>query len=136
MKGDMQLPMHGSLRVLVYYRPPNSDLNEFLHYLELTVFGAGNMKAILTVDIIIDMLNQHETYAYRHTFHVDYGFIVTNDKITREESGRILDHLAINFNKIHLDNISFDTYVFLRIKGEFLALLATTIRLEYLRPRM
>jgi hypothetical protein len=84
MKGDMQLPIHGSLRVLVYYQPPNSDLNEFLHYLELTVSGVGNMEAILTVDIIIDMLNHHQMCAYRQVLQ-NYGFIVTDDKITREQ---------------------------------------------------
>jgi hypothetical protein len=36
---------------------------------------------------------------------------MNHGKITREESGRILDHLAINFNKIQLQNITFDTYI-------------------------
>jgi hypothetical protein len=98
------------VRVLAYYRPPNSDLNEFLRHLELTVSDAGNRKAILTgdINININMLNQHDSYAYRQVLQ-NYGFIVTNDKIPREESGRILDHLAINFNKIQLNNITFDT---------------------------
>jgi hypothetical protein len=92
------------------FKIPNSDLNEFLRHLELTVSGAGNKKAILTGDININMLNQHESYAYRKVFH-NYGFIVTNEKLTREESGKILDHLAINFNKIQLNNITFDTCI-------------------------
>jgi hypothetical protein len=56
----------------------------------------------------IDMLKQHELYPYWQVLQ-SYGFIVTNDEITRKEIGKILVHLAINFNKIQLDIISFDT---------------------------
>jgi hypothetical protein len=40
----------------------------------------------------------------------------------REESGRILDHLAINFNKIQLNNITFDTCIqtdYMGVLGSF-----------------
>jgi hypothetical protein len=56
------------------------------------------------------MLKQHELYPYWHVLQ-NYGFIVTNDEITRKESGKILVHLSINFNKIQLDNITFDTCI-------------------------
>jgi hypothetical protein len=73
-------------------------------------FESFYKKAILTGDININMLNQHESYAYRQVLQ-NYGFMVMNGKLTREESGKILDHLAINFNKIQQNNITFDTCI-------------------------
>jgi hypothetical protein len=77
--------------------------------LELTVSGT-DWRQSERVTLTYIMLKQHELYPYWHVLQ-NYGFIVTNDEITRKESGKILVHLSINFNKIQLDNITFDTCI-------------------------
>lgn len=95
----------GKLNVYGVYRPQKrSDLTNYMHKIE-EIIGSTEGQKILVGDINVDLnkSNDRDVLVYGN-FMTSLGMTLCNDKITRESSKAILDHVYTNmdsYRKIH-----------------------------------
>lgn len=89
----------GKLNVCGVYRPPDrTNLTNYMHKIEDTL-GSIDGPKILVGDINVDVnkCDDRDVLAYKH-FMTSLGMTLCNDKITRESSNAILDHVFTNMD--------------------------------------
>ncbi len=103
-------PKLRTLDIYLIYRPPNTNVANFLDSFEEIVSSCNGKPALLVGDINFDLnKRQTDTNVMRYlNLLSSYGFYVTNDIVTREISGSLLDHVSSNFlNKCEVKNVTF-----------------------------
>jgi hypothetical protein len=93
-------------KLIFYYRAPDNDKKLFFNDLEKEVYETDE-KIIILGDI---NLNKNDCVEYINLLN-SYGLEIVNTHTTREASGKIIDHIIINFrNSIHyeIDTIKWD----------------------------
>ncbi len=96
-----------NLRISLIYRPPDEKYEDFENVFE-PVLASGNMNHLILGDFNYDLRRtSSETKKYIQLLSA-YGFSITNNNITRDESQSILDHVVSNFSRhCHHNNWTF-----------------------------
>ncbi|KAG5666481.1 hypothetical protein PVAND_014508 [Polypedilum vanderplanki] len=85
------------INLLTYYRSPHqSNATVFLSDLE-SEFQVSDSNTILIGDVNINILNDSNLTKKYTNLLSSYNFKITNNKITRNTSGSIIDHVLSNF---------------------------------------
>lgn len=93
------LPQQKDLLLTAVYRPPSTNVNEFLNNLNNDICESANQSQIIIGDINIDTLkNSHDSDAYQ-TMVVSSGFSICNTHPTRESSSSLIDHVVSNITE-------------------------------------
>jgi len=96
------------IKIIAYYRPPESqkikNVDEFMNDVESEI-SEDCEKIMLVGDVNID-LSENQRYAseYKNLLN-GYNMMRINDEITRDISGKIIDHVAVSFSDICHFNI-------------------------------
>ena len=93
------------MKIITYYRPPESqkikNIEEFMIDVESEISDDCD-RIMLVGDVNID-LSETQRYASEYNNLLNgYNMMRINDEITRDISGKIIDHVAVNFNDIFI----------------------------------
>lgn len=108
---DLELLINNEkILVTALYRPPDTNINDFLMDLNdhLFTLNSKNCNSILLGDINIDISEGNSsinTFKYKNILDLN-GFHLCNHFVTRESSKTVLDHIISNFSSKYEFNIS------------------------------
>ena len=98
----VQLMEYNSTRVCAIYRPPGSDTENFLEFLEQMLNNHTQVASdfLLVGDINIAVNRISKLVSDYTNLIMSYGMCVTNTHITRSSSLNVLDHVVATFHNI------------------------------------
>lgn len=89
------------LKLITYYRPPESqklkNIKEFMNDVE-TEISDDNERIMLIGDINIDISENCRNARDYNNLITGYDMKLLNNQVTRDVSGKIIDHVSVNFS--------------------------------------
>lgn len=94
--------MHTTIQILAYYRPPvPASVNPFLLDLEDELCSTSD-KVILIGDVNLNAFTDTPDSSKYVSLLTSYDLSILNRHATRNDSGRVIDHLATNLEHEHV----------------------------------